>query len=322
MSDTNLKIFEPVQVMANFQAFQTMATVFAEWGALPNGIKNAPQLIMIMQAWIDLWLSVTEAMQSLSIINWRVTMYGEVVTKRVLEKWYDVEFVKEELEDLVFEKDWQKYKRLQWFCTVKLSKWEKSFTETFTIEEARNANLLTKDNRKNYPKIMLRYRAVRNAVKFFCPEVLWWIPMYEEMKDYFWEDEKKSSTKNRSFDLVSDEDILDWFDTNWPEIVVDVVDVVEIDYVPVVIENNIKEVLEEVLEDVNELSSKKVPKKEEVVEEEVVEEVKIKDRVKWWRVVHKLLKWWIIDDTFWEQVLVKFDSWALKQVSRATLTLE
>jgi hypothetical protein len=50
MSQNTLKPFDPVQSMANFKAFQEMATFFAESKALPSSIQNAPQLVMIMQA--------------------------------------------------------------------------------------------------------------------------------------------------------------------------------------------------------------------------------------------------------------------------------
>lgn len=43
--------------------------------------------------------------------------------------------------------------------------------ESFTLEEARQAGLLTKDNWRKYPKAMLYNRAMSNGAKTFCPAV-------------------------------------------------------------------------------------------------------------------------------------------------------
>lgn len=180
---TTLTAFSPKQALENFEAFKTFADYFAQSQALPFGIKNAPQLVMVMQAWFDLWLSPTEAMNSLAIINGRVSMYWEKVIERVTSAGYEISF-EEKYEEKEIEKKWQKYILRDWYCKATLKKWERSWTEEYSKKDAELAWLLSKDNRLKYPKLMMRYRAVRNWMKFFCPEVMWWTPMYEEMKDF------------------------------------------------------------------------------------------------------------------------------------------
>lgn len=57
-------------------------------------------------------------------------------------------------------------------CRLRLTRpdWE-PVEESFTIEEARSANLLNKNNWKTYPKDMLYNRALSRGIKRVCPEV-------------------------------------------------------------------------------------------------------------------------------------------------------
>ncbi|TXG85975.1 MAG: hypothetical protein E6R13_01355 [Spirochaetes bacterium] len=56
-------------------------------------------------------------------------------------------------------------------------------TEKRDLLKANKAGLLSKDVWKSYPETMLRYRAVNECIKFFAPEVLAGVSMYEEVKD-------------------------------------------------------------------------------------------------------------------------------------------
>ena len=51
------------------------------------------------------------------------------------------------------------------------SEWEELGDSAFSIEDARRAGLLGKDNWKAYPRQMLRWRALSDGAKMFCPEV-------------------------------------------------------------------------------------------------------------------------------------------------------
>lgn len=180
--EKKLTIFNPDVAMKNFEAFKTFADYFAWAKALPVNITNAPQLVMVMQAGFDMWMSTTDALQSLTMVSGKITMYWPKVIERVRSHWRKLKF-EEEFERKEFEKDGKKYKKWVWRCKAIFSKWDETREETYDMEDAKTAWLLTKDNWIKYPKLMLRYRAVGNGVKFCCPEVLWGVAMYEEMKD-------------------------------------------------------------------------------------------------------------------------------------------
>lgn len=294
---TWLKTFDATTALANFEAYEKMSTVFVESGAFPKTM-NAAKFVVLMQAWFDLWLAPTEAIRSLAIINGNVSMFGAKVIERVRANWYKIE-LKEELKDEIYEKDWQKFKRMIWYCEATLTKRnnvndtvqageEETWTEKYTMEDAKTAWLLGKDNWKNYPKLMLRYRAIGQAVKFFCPEVLGWVSMYEEMKDHFGEEKT-------AFVEVPAEEILSDLGIQEPTVIE-----------PVDEKNETSETTEKPIE------TKAVPVAK-------TEEKKTDVLKPWDSVEHKLLGKWILKDTFEDQMLVEFEKWGMKEVNKKTI---
>ena len=284
MSDSKIKVFDANLALQNFDAFQKMSTVFAESWAFPKTM-NAPKFVVLMQAWYDLWLSPTEAIRSLAIINGNVSMFWTKVIERVRQWWYSIK-LKEDLWEEIYEKDWKKFKRIIWFCEAtvvrisdstnnsKKNNDNDSRTEKYTVEEARSAGLMSKDNWVKHTKLMLRYRAIGQCVKFFCPEVLWWVSMYEEIKDH-------QSKESPSFEKITDAEILDWFESK---------------------------VTEKVVEG---KETKLWPKSDQIKNND---EVTLSDFVldKGASVKHALLGVWVVKDTFQNNCLVEFDSWIKK----------
>lgn len=60
---------------------------------------------------------------------------------------------------------------------------ERLGAETFTVEDARRAGLLTKDSWKKYLRNMLVARATTNALRFFAPDVLLGVSDPDEIDD-------------------------------------------------------------------------------------------------------------------------------------------
>jgi len=54
-------------------------------------------------------------------------------------------------------------------------------TSTFTIDDARRAELTNKDNWKKYPRNMLIARALANGARWFCPDAIHGAYTYDEM---------------------------------------------------------------------------------------------------------------------------------------------
>jgi hypothetical protein len=127
---------------------------------------------MKMRMGKQMWLTEFEAINGIWFVNGRMTVWGEVMIWMITKAWYKLSFIKSD--DKV--------------CEVKISKWEDSMTETFTIEEANKAWWTAKGFVwKNQPKLMLRYKAIRQVCKFFCPHVLGWIITTEEAQTELWE---------------------------------------------------------------------------------------------------------------------------------------
>lgn len=205
MIATNNQPFNADLTLKNFDAFTKLAKTFMESDALPKTIKNEAQLVMILQAGADLGMTITASMQSLAFIHGRVTIYWEKVIELVKSQGYKIS-LDEDFSYTDEKTDSGIVRTYKGYCKAIIKDKEGDiWEETFTIDEARDQWLLDKDNWKTYPKLMLRYRAIRNAVKFFCPEVLGGIPMYEEIKDRGGEKNTKEKTTNSSFELIDEE---------------------------------------------------------------------------------------------------------------------
>lgn len=158
--------------LAEFEKIQKVVDYFIAQKALPKWIANAGQFVMVLQAGKDLWLSMTSSMAGIALINWIITVHGTVGA-------------------LVMKKtgiDWRVLESTSKHCEIEIWRWKDEETTRkekikYTIEEAQNAWLLSKDNRKNYPKDMLYRKCLARARKIFCPEVLDWVAIYEDYQD-------------------------------------------------------------------------------------------------------------------------------------------
>ena len=125
--------------------------------ALPNTIKNPAQLCMVFLAGYEFGLSAMESLNAFYIVNGKLTIYGSSVISQLKRSGFDVE--------------WGKCDENETNVTITDPKGKKH-SERYTFEEALNAGITNKDNWIKYRKNMLRWKAVGNAVRFFCPEVL------------------------------------------------------------------------------------------------------------------------------------------------------
>lgn len=164
-----------------YQNFKIVAKDFWESKAIPKGITNAEQLAMIMQAWLELWIWITQSLWGLCIINWIVSAYWTTAWMLMKRAWYDRKIVESSSK----------------ICKIKIWKWEESTASKidevdFVMYEAINAWISTKDNRVKYPKDMLYWKCLARARKRICPEALGWMPIYEDYQDIEVENKKFS----------------------------------------------------------------------------------------------------------------------------------
>lgn len=154
-----------------WQVMTAMAQTFITSGALPDSIKNAAQLIMVMQAGYEAGMQPLESINAFYIVNGKITMYGDAVTSQVIKHGNTVE--------------WGECDGNSAEVTITRGDNQKSMTGKFTIEMAIERGLTTySDGRKNvfwqkYPENMLKYKALGSIVDFIVPDALHGAPIKE-----------------------------------------------------------------------------------------------------------------------------------------------
>lgn len=139
------------------------AGILARARLLPEGLyANNPEqtqanVTTILWYGAELGLAPMQAIQSIYVVNGKPQMSGQLWLAKVREAGHRVENVEHTNER----------------CTIRITRGDtgEQWTETFTIEDARNAGLLGKGVWKSWPKRMLQWRAVANCATSICPEV-------------------------------------------------------------------------------------------------------------------------------------------------------
>lgn len=145
-----------------YAQMKQMATDFIASQAIPKGISNAEQLIMVFQAGYEMGMKPVEAMNSLYIVNGKITLWGPAVLRRLRNFGYAVSY--DESPDT---------------CTATVSKGEERYSDTFTFEMAEKSGYTKgRDGLKigwiqgANRVLKLRYGAISNIVKTYLPDVL------------------------------------------------------------------------------------------------------------------------------------------------------
>lgn len=147
---------------------KVMSDTWISCGAMPSTIKNAPQLMMVLQAGYESGLQPLESLGAYYFVNGRLTMYGEAVISQVVRAGHIVQ--------------WGECNGMT--ATVKITRKDNgaSFEQTFTIEQARLRGLASKDVWVKFPESMLRYRVFGMVARFIVPDALHGIQIKEEIE--------------------------------------------------------------------------------------------------------------------------------------------
>lgn len=168
-------------VFQNMQALWWLAQRVMESGLAPKDCKNTADAFIRMQMSAELGLSPMQGLQSIAVINGRPSLWGDAVPGLVIAKGKPdhpplVEQIGTEPKgNADFPDDFG------FRCTV--SRGGKSIACSFTVADAKRAKLWAKDTYQQYPKRMLKTKAVVHACKDLFPDVLKGIAVVEEM-DY------------------------------------------------------------------------------------------------------------------------------------------
>jgi hypothetical protein len=150
----------------NFQEVELMADVVAASGMAPEGMNRAA-IIVAIQMGAEIGLKPLQSLQNIAVINGRPSVWGDAALAVVMAH--------PEFDGKVFE-EWterdDKGNPMSAHCTVGRHGC-KPVTRTFTLQEAKTANLLGKKGPwQQYPARMLQMRARGFAMRDAFPDAL------------------------------------------------------------------------------------------------------------------------------------------------------
>lgn len=142
--------------------------IFAKSGMFPD-VRSQAQAVVKILAGKELGLTPFEAMASIYVVNGRLALTSKAMSGLIKRsKKYDYSIKKlDETE-----------------CVIDITNSDGVIgTSTFTFKDAAKAGLVNKDNWKSYPKNMLFARALSNACRFYCPDIISGYITLEEADD-------------------------------------------------------------------------------------------------------------------------------------------
>lgn len=174
------------QPLADLDQAWRAAGILARSRLLPESLiaKNPEQtqanVTMILWYGAELGLPPMQAIQSIYVVNGRPSMSGQLWLSKVREAGHKAFVACQHCDeppeghpsapanDHRYQADHDTTR-----CTLTIVRGDSGarHSETFTIEEARQAGLATKNVWKSWPKRMLMWRAVTNCATTICPEV-------------------------------------------------------------------------------------------------------------------------------------------------------
>lgn len=162
-----------------WEQMKTMAEVFIQSRALPKGIQNAAQAMMVMQAGFEMGMKPMQSMQGMTIINGGVNPYGKEVVRRLRDHGWKIDYKESDTEcTATVTKDKETYTDTFKFDDAVRSKWVYQYKKNpdGTLKKDANGNFITElkagwyegANRIN----KLRYGVISKIIKTRIPEVL------------------------------------------------------------------------------------------------------------------------------------------------------
>jgi hypothetical protein len=154
------------------EAFR-VATAFHRSGLAPSSFKTAEAILVSIMAGAELGFAPYQSMQSFAVINGRAAIWGDAIPALLWSRGFDLE-------------EWWEGEGDKMVAYVKLTRPSgKEVTRTFSVDDARLANLLNKDGPwKTARKRMLQMRARAFAARDGAADVLRGLPVYEEVADF------------------------------------------------------------------------------------------------------------------------------------------
>lgn len=182
----------------NWNKNLAVADQMVKTGFMPKALRTAQQVVLVMETGRELGLPPMEALRNIYIVDNKTALASQLMLSLIYRS--------DKLEDIKIE-DKEKS------CTVTMQRKGMSpYSVTFTESDARNANLLHKDNWKNYPKNMYRARAISMCARVVCSDIVAGLYTPDEIEDHL-DTEEITAEVDRSKLLTQDDEYNEWFDS-------------------------------------------------------------------------------------------------------------
>jgi hypothetical protein len=160
---------EHTLTMDSLRAQMEAAKRWVDSGLLPAAIKTPQQALTIMSVGREIGVPATYALRNIHVISGRPTCSAELLMALVRHR-YGPSAIR--VAEATNES-----------CTVEYREagWDGVSSQSFTMADARQANLAGKDTWKAYPRAMLRSRAVSEVVRMAFPECIAGLYTAEEL---------------------------------------------------------------------------------------------------------------------------------------------
>jgi hypothetical protein len=160
---------EPMMDRDSLKTLMDQAVRYVDSGLLPASIKTPQQALIIMAQGRELGIPSTVALRQIVVVQGKPTCSAELMLALV-HRTYGQSAMR------VFKTDNES-------CTVQYRQqgWDGVSEYTFSLEDAKRANLLKNPTWTAYPAAMLRARAISATVRFAFPECLSGLYLPEEL---------------------------------------------------------------------------------------------------------------------------------------------
>lgn len=126
-------------------------------GFVPRAFLGQPAAISAaILTGLEMGMGPMESLRSIHMVEGKPTLSADLMLARAIRAGVLIEWARSDNEA----------------ATIVLERGGKRHTQTFTMDDARTAELAGKGNWKKYPAAMLRARAISAAMRAFCPDVL------------------------------------------------------------------------------------------------------------------------------------------------------
>ncbi len=174
---SNITTRQTLQPQSMQEAIQ-FSEILSKSAMVPRDFQGKPANVLVAVQWgMELGLQPLQALQNISVINGRPSVYGDALLAMVRADSRCVgvnEYIEGEGDDRTA------------VCTVKRKHGGEieEITRTFSVTQAKQAGLWSKTGPwKSYPERMLQHRARGNALRDGFPDVLAGMSVYEELRD-------------------------------------------------------------------------------------------------------------------------------------------